>query len=182
MKKPADPTKVLSVFAQYGFRKVSMNDIATAAGLSRQSIYNQYGSKENVLDCSVNAFLSDVVTDALRVLQANDGDALQVLSDAFQAALGDHIWILQGSPHGSEILDMAMETAKRATTDYEGLVSDAVAAFALSRGLAETPAAASDAAYVLMMASRGLLRKSETSAEYRAGMTRVLHAFFRQGG
>lgn len=182
MKKPADPTKILSVFAQYGFRRVSMNDIAQAAGLSRQSIYNQYGSKENVLDCAVNTFLSEVVAQAKEVLQTPEANPIDTVLNAFQAIIGDHLWILQDSPHGPEILNMSIASAKRADTDYDALFAAALARFLRDRGLAPTDDTAADIAFALDVAARGLMRQADSAQDFRNGMTRVLRAFLTTGG
>ncbi len=37
---------LMLTFAQYGFKKTSMEDIGSAVGVTRQSIYKKFGSKE----------------------------------------------------------------------------------------------------------------------------------------
>lgn len=38
-----------AMFARYGFAKTTMSDIATEAGVSRQTLYNAFSNKEDVL-------------------------------------------------------------------------------------------------------------------------------------
>ena len=51
-----------SVFVRYGVSKTTMNDIAREAGISRQTLYNKYPSKSEVLRACVRQFgLASVV-------------------------------------------------------------------------------------------------------------------------
>lgn len=43
----------MAAVGQYGLKKTTMSDIAKAAGISRQSLYNAYPNKEEVLRASV---------------------------------------------------------------------------------------------------------------------------------
>ena len=38
-----------AMFARYGFAKTTMSDIANEAGVSRQTLYNAFASKEDIL-------------------------------------------------------------------------------------------------------------------------------------
>lgn len=169
---------VLTLFATYGFRKASMNDIASAADLSRQSIYNRFGSKEAVLEWAVTTYMSEVTDTAIDRLNTSKGRPAEVLALTFQAWIGDHVPLLRGTPHGAEILDKAIRTAARATRDYEGEIADAIAAFLHEKGLSPSRAAAEETTYVLSLASKGLLLKCETSEAYSTGMERVIKALF----
>lgn len=174
MNKQNSALDVLRLFATYGFRKASMSDIARAADLSRQSIYNQHGSKEAVLDWAVTTFLDDVTNSVIEGLRSATGDTSDVLARSFQAWTGDYVPLLRGTPHGAEILETALSSVANAARDYEGEFAGALAAFILKRGVCPTETAAEDVAYVLGIASKGLLLKSETSEAYAAGMSRVI--------
>lgn len=39
----------VQLFSQYGFKRTSMNDIATQAGVARQTLYNSFSNKEEVI-------------------------------------------------------------------------------------------------------------------------------------
>ena len=178
MKTDSKAANLLALFATYGFRKVSMSDIAKAAELSRQSVYNQFGSKDAVLEWAVTAFLDEVIETAVHRLKRSDGKAEEVLALAFQAWTGDHVPLLRGTPHGAEILDKAISSVAKAPRHYEREFTDAVAAFLCERGLSPAKAAAEDSTYVLNLASKGLLLKSETSEAYSLGMERVIKVLF----
>ncbi len=48
-KKESIIRAALDLFMQYGFKKVSINDIATSANVSPVTIYNHYGNKDNLI-------------------------------------------------------------------------------------------------------------------------------------
>ena len=45
-----------SVFARYGVSKTTMNDIAREAGIARQTLYNKYPGKSEVLRACVRQY------------------------------------------------------------------------------------------------------------------------------
>ena len=56
MKTPQDPLieAAFETFSRYGVRKTTMADIAQAAGVSRQTLYNRFANKDEVLRGAVN--------------------------------------------------------------------------------------------------------------------------------
>ena len=44
----------LSTFVRYGGRKTAMNDIANAAGVSRQTLYDLFGSKNDIIGAAID--------------------------------------------------------------------------------------------------------------------------------
>lgn len=165
---------VLMLFATYGFRKASMGDIANAAGLSRQSIYNQFGSKEAVFDWATGNMLDQITTDALQILANANGAPDAVLSDAFQAWIGDYVQIINGTPHGGDILEAAKATAAEASRDHEQEITDGLVIFLEQHTNASSAFEADEAVFVLMSASKGLLLKTETADAFKADMQRVI--------
>jgi len=58
-KKDSIRRAALELFQSYGFRKVSINDIAQKAGVSQVTIYNHFGSKDELVhDVVKNLFYS----------------------------------------------------------------------------------------------------------------------------
>ena len=56
------------VFAQYGFRRTTMNDIAEAAGISRPALYLMFDNKENLFQDLVVHRLNLAIEQALAAL------------------------------------------------------------------------------------------------------------------
>ena len=44
----------ISTFIRYGARKTAMSDIADAAGVSRQTLYDQFGSKDDLVEAAIS--------------------------------------------------------------------------------------------------------------------------------
>jgi AcrR family transcriptional regulator len=86
----------LSVFARYGFRKTSMEEIAQAAQISRQALYLHFSTKEDLFRATIERALERSVGSARAVL---DGDELPLderLIRAFDEWMG-HFFGMIGS-------------------------------------------------------------------------------------
>ncbi|MCF6305525.1 MAG: TetR/AcrR family transcriptional regulator [Rhodobacteraceae bacterium] len=168
--------KILTVFARYGFKKTSMEDIAQAADLSRQSIYNRFGSKEAVFDWTVETITTELFRQVTKVLTSKTETPLETLLQAYNIWTGNHVSIWMGTGHGAEIIDLAMASANRSAS-YQGdgfaiLISE----FILKSGLEKDRSPAENKAFVLNLASKGLLLIAKSSEEYAKGMQRVIFA------
>src|ERR1700736_7091998 len=64
----------VGVFARYGFRKTSMDDVARAAGVSRQGLYLLFANKEELFRRAVAHSLRNQLAAAIGALsRAADG-------------------------------------------------------------------------------------------------------------
>jgi len=165
---------ILTVFARYGFKKTSMEDIARAARISRQSIYNRFGSKEAVFEWVVVTFISNLLKGVAKTLQAPNPAPLVSLAQAYDIWAGSQIPLLSGTGHGAEILDLAIATAHRAPTDYENEFATLISVFLQESGLARDPVFAENKMFVLNLASKGLLLKSTSTEAFSQDMKRVI--------
>lgn len=90
------------LFAEVGWRHVTMSKVADRAGLSRQTVYNEFGTKpalaEELVLRELDAFLTLVRT---RIAAA--GDAIEAISSAAEGALS----MATTSPLLKAILDSA---------------------------------------------------------------------------
>ncbi len=72
----------LTVFTRHGFRKTSIEDIAKAAGISRQGIYFHFKNKDEVFRASVQKSLDDGLRAANKIF---DDDRLTLEEKLLQA-------------------------------------------------------------------------------------------------
>ncbi|MFZ7093395.1 TetR/AcrR family transcriptional regulator [Primorskyibacter sp. 2E233] len=98
------------VFAQYGFRRTSMGDIAQAAGMSRPALYQYYQGKEDIARSTVQVFFEDAA-QAVALALSEPGPVADVLARAFRAKGGEFMAMLLTSPHGSELVDVGSTVA-----------------------------------------------------------------------
>jgi AcrR family transcriptional regulator len=61
----------LTIFLRFGYRKTSMDDIAKAAGITRQGLYFHFQNKEEILKESVRKALKDSMQSATDALNEN---------------------------------------------------------------------------------------------------------------
>ncbi|MEX0285727.1 MAG: TetR/AcrR family transcriptional regulator [Paracoccaceae bacterium] len=179
MKTPTNALAVLFVFAQYGFRKVSMTDIAEAAGLSRQSIYNQFGSKKAVFDWTVRTVGEDVTNAAIALFSNTESAPQDTIVAVFQTWVGNYLHIWSGTPHGPEILEMAIETTVQANVNYEDMLMEALSEFLITSNVVSNTEMAKDMSFAIYSASKGLLLKSSHSDDYEFNMMRIVRAVCR---
>jgi AcrR family transcriptional regulator len=91
----------LTVFLRHGFRKTSMEDIAQAAGISRQGIYLHFKDKDAIFSASVQKALDDGMQAANRILDDERVALEEKLLEALDEWLGRHIGLLD--PEASDL-------------------------------------------------------------------------------
>ncbi len=92
----------LTVFVRHGFRKTSIEDIAKAAGISRQGIYLHFKDKDAIFGASIQKALDDGLQAANLIL---DDDRLlleEKLLKALDEWFGRHVGLLD--PEASDLL------------------------------------------------------------------------------
>src|ERR1700678_3238330 len=66
----------VGVFARYGFRKTSMDEVARAAGVSRQGLYLQFANKEELFRRALDHSFNSQLNAAVAALSVR-GDSLE---------------------------------------------------------------------------------------------------------
>lgn len=61
----------LELFQEYGFRKVSVSEIARKAGVSQVTIYNHFGSKDRLVREVLKWFVSDLVEKYIEIMSSD---------------------------------------------------------------------------------------------------------------
>lgn len=100
----------LDVFATYGFRRTSMDDIAKAAGVSRPTLYQGFANKQEIYRGLIEAHIGHISTE-LSYLIGQDKPLDALLRGMFETAILDPHRILDGTQHGEELLGMKTEIA-----------------------------------------------------------------------
>ena len=111
----------LEVFGRYGFRKASMDEVARAAGISRQGLYLYFASKETLFRAAVQQELDTALADASRYLDEVDAALDRRVLAALDAWLGRYV----GSMLASDISALLQNPA----VQIQDMVDAAVAAF-----------------------------------------------------
>ena len=66
----------VDLFEQYGFKKVSINDIADKAGVSPVTIYNHFGSKDGLIRDTIRT-ISTKLLEKIREIVESDKPFLE---------------------------------------------------------------------------------------------------------
>lgn len=104
MKNNTIAEAAIRVISRYGLRKTTMRDLAEEAGVSRQTLYNTYCNKDEVVRAAIR-FSTDCGIEAVNAGWANDQTLGQKLDRFFE--LGPVSWfdLIQSSPDAADLID-----------------------------------------------------------------------------
>jgi AcrR family transcriptional regulator len=172
------------VFLRFGFRKTSMDDLARAAGLSRQGLYLQFPTKEALFKDAVLNVMATTRARAQAALVRSDADVEDRLLDAFDALHG-HAIGKPGAEHMAELLETATLLVGRVFEESEQTFVADVARVLRTAGVADkwkaSGVSAKDLAAHLCVASNGAKHRPGTHAEYRDHMRTAIRIVCRAG-
>lgn len=158
---------LLAVFARVGFRKASMEDLARATGVSRQALYNRFGSKAALAEWAMASLIDRSLVDALRNL-ANPGATLVVrLLAALDAWAGQHMAMLRASPHGIEVAVMVAPEPDEMVRAAERKLVAAMANAIRIGGPGAAVSRAGSMAQALCWTAKGLVHAAPDHASFR---------------
>lgn len=161
------------LFLRFGFKKASMDDVARAAGISRQALYSHFASKEVLFTDMVLRILDATRTAANAALQRTNAEVEQRLLDTFEAMHGHTIGQV-GAEQMSELLETAASLVGPAFQELEERLVGEVTRFLMTSGSVtaweRASISAEELAENLYSTSCGLKHRVSTLAEYRAGM------------
>lgn len=166
------------VFATYGFRRTSMDDIAKAVGMSRSALYLHYRNKEDIFRSLTQRFLEKALRDIADVL-ARDQPAEQTLIAAFAAKDGSVMEAILGTPHGAELMDAGTAISCDLVTEAEARIVALLAGWLRQKALPEGIGSPEEIAQTIIAALHGLKSSARDIAGYRAGQARLARLFAR---
>jgi len=159
-------------FLRYGFKKTSMDDLARAAGLSRQGLYLHFPTKEALFKQTVLQMIEETRAAGQAALDREESRVEERLLGAFEALHADGIG--RESDHMSELMDTAAELVGPVLRDLETRLLADIARVLRTSGVAarwkDANLSAKDLADQLCATSLGLKHRAQTRDEYRSGM------------
>lgn len=162
----------LLVFARYGYRKASMEEVARAADISRPGLYFHFSSKQELFQAAVAHSLDDALAAAHAALADPDRPLRDRLIEAFDTWTGRYVGplaaeigtLIENSP--GLLGTMATEYPDR----FAGSLTDALATKA-ARLPADREIAPADVAQTLLATARGIKHDVSTRDEFRTRMS-----------
>jgi AcrR family transcriptional regulator len=169
----------VGVFARYGFRKTSMDEVARAAGVSRQGLYLQFADKEELFRKAVTHKLTRQLSAAMIAL-ANDRDRLETrLIAACDEWAGRYVGI--AGTDAADLMCASTSLAGATLAEYESrfeqALAHAIAMSPLAAFCARSGFSAQDVARALHATARGLKQTSKSRQEFLQGMTTTARLF-----
>ncbi len=104
-KQDAILDAAFGVFASYGYRRTTMQDIAQAAGLSRSALYLHFRNKEDIFRSLTKRHFDAAIAEMEKMLNRPGQSMEAALYAAFLAKDGHLMEIVLTTPHGAELMD-----------------------------------------------------------------------------
>jgi AcrR family transcriptional regulator len=169
----------VGVFARYGFRKTSMDEVARAAGVSRQGLYLQFANKEELFRKALQHSLTNQLNAAIAALAQRADSLEQRLTAACDAWSGRFVGSL-----GADAADLmcastslAGSTLAHFETRFEQALTRAIADSPLAAFCTKAALCPADLARTLHATARGLKQSSASREEFVKGMTVAARMF-----
>lgn len=156
-------------FLRYGYRRVSMGDIAEAAGMSRAALYLVFKNKEDIFGAVFLHWVEETIADMEREMAAVP-DARDKLALAFEIWSARPFEMVMDSPEARELIEcsfaFAQDCLRQGQDRFERTIAPILARVAPRRS-GEIPISAERTAHVLASAMRGFKQTATSPAELR---------------
>lgn len=161
-----------SVFLRFGYRKTSMDDLARAAGLSRQGLYLHFATKDTLFAAGIDRLAVRSLAAAREALARDGQSPAERLLGAFTAFHGQFVG--PASQHMSELLEAATAILGKVPHDVQAEFLGEVVRVLKNGGVLakwkDVGVTAKELAEQLNAMSTGWKHTVATSAEYRDRM------------
>jgi AcrR family transcriptional regulator len=169
----------IGVFARFGYRKTSMDDIARAAGVSRQGLYLLFSNKEELFRRAVEYSLCGQLNAAIAVLSRHEPALEERLVAACNEWSGRFVGSL--SDDAADLMCAGTSLAGEILTSYEArfeqALASAIAASPLVRRCRRLGVCHTEVARALHATARGLKHSSKSRQEFVKGMSVAVRMF-----
>jgi AcrR family transcriptional regulator len=158
-----------TVFFRYGYRRVTMRDIAEAAGMSRPALYLLFCNKEEVFEATLRSFSAQALSQLRRGLP-DHASVREKLSFAFEVWAIQPFLLLLTSPDAKELIDCSFSFAKEAMGQGDAAFEAELASI-LSPLLAKAPHPSltpAQTARILIRAVHGFKESASSLEDLRA--------------
>lgn len=173
-KLPFEP--VIATFARHGYRKTAMDDVAAALGVSRQLLYNRFGSKKALADWAQAMLVDASLAAAFEAIDQPTNTLAARLVDALDCWIGRHMAALRGSPYGAESLPMLHREGSEAARSAERRLVAAIAGAIRLSGPGAAVARAGSIAQALCWTARGLAYSAPDHGGFRRQLDQIVSA------
>jgi AcrR family transcriptional regulator len=166
----------LTVFARHGFSKTSIEDIAKAAGISRQGIYLHFKNKDEIFSASIQKTLDDGLHAANKVFDDDRLTLEEKLLKALDEWFGRHAGLFhpEASDLGAQCERVLGDAVEKSSASFQKKLEKAI----LATSAKKTKGADKRAATIAdMLCACGLTWKHSLSSrqEFLGKMRGAIH-------
>lgn len=138
MKRQRVLQAALNAFLSYGFKRVTMDDIAKAAEMSRPALYLLFRNKTDIFR-AVADHMFELAVDGIAQQMRQPGKLADRLNASIEQVMIEMVRPVRESPHGEELLDLKSSIAADLVSGWHNatmaIFRDAIAADARQRGI-----------------------------------------------
>lgn len=162
-------TVALTVFGRYGFRKTSMDDVAKAAGISRQGLYLYFSTKEALFREAVKQELDAALAEASRRLDDGQLSTVDRLVGGLDGWFGRLVGTQMARDIGNLLEDNDLQFGDL-TSEYIALfatrLAKAISRVSTRTDLERVGVSAEQVAATLLVIGRGTKFEVESRSEF----------------
>ena len=171
-----------AIFLRYGFKKTSMDDVARAAGVSRQGLYLYFDTKDLLFREALQYLVSHMISTARSVAEDGNLSLRDRLLGVFEAVHGSAFQ--SASPeHAFELLQSAQSADGALLVQLDRDLMGIVAALLAEAGAAdcweEAGVTVAELSEQLLMSAKGIKASVDTLAAYRERMLTAIRIVTR---
>ena len=175
-------TVATATFLRYGFKKTSMDDVAQAAGVSRQGLYLYFDTKDFLFREALQYLVSHMISTARSVAEDGNLSLRDRLLGVFEAVHGSAFQ--SASPeHAFELLQSAQSADGALLVQLDRDLMGIVAALLAEAGAAdrweEAGVTVAELSEQLVMSAKGIKASVDTLTAYRERMLTAIRIVMR---
>jgi len=171
-----------AIFLRYGFKKTSMDDVARAAGVSRQGLYLYFDTKDLLFREALQYLVSHMISTARSVAEDRNLSIRDRLLGVFEAVHGSAFQ--SASPeHAFELLQSAQSAdgalLVQLDRDLMGIVAALLAEAGAAERWEEAGVTVAELSEQLLMSAKGIKASVDTLTAYRERMLTAIRIVTR---
>jgi AcrR family transcriptional regulator len=164
----------IGVFGRLGYRKTSVEDLAHAAGISKQGLYLHYAGKEEIFRVALGKYLDDGLERVRRVLDTPGVPLGERLLGALDGWFGQHLATFV--PAAFDVIFAGDTLAKVGVERYKAAFQDLLRQALARATTAADPCGPAERAQVLYLCGLSWKDGKPSRAEFRARMELAIRA------
>ncbi len=94
----------MRLFSRYGVKRTSMGDLANEAGISRQTLYNAFSNKDEILRAHIQLYTENAIAEVETGLEATNGLSAQ-LDLVFDKMVVVGFDMVRATPNAEDIVE-----------------------------------------------------------------------------